>query len=74
MWITNKKIELTPNVLVVVAVAAEDGLVDYHVATFDVSSDKSGFFVLWDDIGTILNIDEIEAYMPLEEFNGGCCV
>ena len=68
MWITNKKIELTSNALVVVAVATNDDLMDYHVATLDVSGDKSGFFVLWDDIGTILNIDEIEAYMPFEEF------
>lgn len=68
MWITNKKVELTSNSLVVVAVAAKDDLMDYHVATFDVSGEESGFFVLWDDIGTILNIDEIEAYMPFEEF------
>lgn len=69
MWITNKKVELTSNSLVVVAVAAKDDLMDYHVATFDVSGEESGFFVLWDDIGTILNIDEIEAYMPFDEFS-----
>ena len=71
MWITNKKVDLKSNALVVVAVPVEDDLMDYHVATLDVSGDESGFFVLWDDMGTILGIDEIEAYMPFEEFTGG---
>lgn len=47
MWITNKKVELTSNALVVVAVAADEDdieLMDYQVATLDVVSDKSSFF------------------------------
>ena len=74
MWITNKKVELTSNALVVVAMAADEDdieLMDYQVATLDVVSDKPSFFVLWDEIGTILTMDEVEAYMLLEEFTGG---
>ena len=74
MWITNKKVELTSNALVVVAVAADEDdieLMDYQVATLDVVSDESSFFVLWDEVGTILTMDEVEAYMLLEEFTGG---
>ena len=74
MWITDKNAKIESNKLVVVALPLEDGLYDYQVATLEKGVDgdvEVDIFVLWDDVGTTLSMDEIEAYFQFSEIGGG---
>ncbi len=74
MWIKDKNVKPEIGSLVVVPVAIDDGVYEYHIATFGKGLDggvEVEIFTLWDEIGTILTIDEIEAYLPFDEFTGG---
>ena len=73
MWIKDKNVKPEIGSLVVVPVAIDGGVYDYHIATFETGLDgdvEVEFFTLWDEIGTILTIDKIEAYLPFDEFGG----
>lgn len=72
MWIKDKSVMPEIDSLVVIAVLIDADVLDYRVALFSnvVRDDvEVGMFEVWDDIGTILGIDEIEAYMPFEEYS-----
>lgn len=72
MWIKDKSVKPKIDSLVVIAVLIDADVLDYRVALFSnvVRDDvEVGMFEVWDDMGTILGIDEIEAYMPFEEYS-----
>ena len=73
MWIKDKNVKPEIGSLVVIPVAIDDGAYEYHIATFGKGLDgdvEVEIFTLWDELGTILTIDEIEAYLPFDEFGG----
>lgn len=70
MWIKDKSVKPEIDSLVVIAVLIDADVLDYRVALFSnvISSGvEVGMFEVWDELGTILAIEEIEAYMPFEE-------
>lgn len=72
MWIKDKSVKPKIDSLVVIAVLIDADVLDYRVALFSnvVRDDvEVGMFEVWDELGTILAIEEIEAYMPFEEYN-----
>lgn len=72
MWIKDKSVKPKIDSLVVIAVLIDADVLDYRVALFSnvVRDDvEVGMFEVWDDMGSILGIDEIEAYMPFEEYS-----
>lgn len=72
MWIKDKSVKPKIDSLVVIAVLIDADVLDYRVALFSnvVRDDvEVGMFEVWDELGTILAIEEIEAYIPFEEYN-----
>ena len=72
MWIKDKSVKPEIDSLVVIAVLIDADVLDYRVALFSnvVRDDvEVGMFEVWDELGTILAIEEIEAYMPFEEYD-----
>ena len=73
MWIKDKSVKPEIDSLVVVVMPLDGDIHDYQVALFQYGLNCDGVgeevFVLWDRVGSILTIDEIEAYTPLQEYN-----
>ena len=72
MWIKDKSVKPEIDSLVVIAVLIDADVLDYRVALFSnvVRDDvEVGMFEVWDELGTILTIEEIEAYTPFEEYS-----
>ena len=73
MWIKDKSVKPKIDSLVVVVMPLDGDIHDYQVALFQYGLNCDGVeeevFVLWDRVGSILTIDEIEAYTPLQEYN-----
>ena len=72
MWIKDKSVKPKIDSLVVIAVLIDADVFDYRVALFsNVISNgiDVGMFEVWDELGTILAIEEIEAYIPFEEYS-----
>ena len=72
MWIKDKSVKPEIDSLVVIAVLIDADVFDYRVARFSkvISGGVDvGMFEVWDELGTILAIEEIEAYMPLQEYD-----
>lgn len=72
MWIKDKSVKPEIDSLVVIAVLIDADVLDYRVALFSnvVRDDvEVGMFEVWDELGTILAIEEIEAYTLLQEYN-----
>ncbi len=67
MWIKNKSVKPKIDSLVLIAVIQDDDVIDYDVAVFGETADGKEVF---DSFACgLLNFDEIEAYMPFEEYD-----